>query len=187
MNPKLRAVLWAVLTVVILGGFYITVDNFSDRLAASEAQAREDTVTARIERQKSERKVEALARQLEQLGAQPIVEPDDDVPLSQRYVPIPGPRGPAGPTGPTGRSGTPGAPGAAGDDGSTGAAGQTGPAGPKGDTGAKGDTGDRGPAGADGRGISNLQCGDDGRWTVTYTDGTSEDAGACRILAAPES
>ncbi|EFQ84704.1 hypothetical protein HMPREF0063_10045 [Aeromicrobium marinum DSM 15272] len=44
--------------------------------------------------------------------------------------------------------------------------------------GAPGATGDPGPAG---RGIASLQCQDDGRWLVTYTDGAAQDAGPCRV------
>lgn len=40
--------------------------------------------------------------------------------------------------------------------------------------------------GVDGRGIASLMCGDDGRWQVVYTDGTTADAGACRVVAAPD-
>lgn len=70
----------------------------------------------------------------------------------------------AGPQGPQGIQGSQGEPGAAGAPGSTG---PTGPVGPP------------GPAGADGRGIQSLMCDELGRWTVTYTDGVTADAGAC--------
>ena len=77
--------------------------------------------------------------------------------------------------------------------------GPQGPAGPKGDTGAtgkdstvpgpQGPAGERGPAGADGqdgRGIASAICDPDtGRWTITYSDDTSEDAGPC-IAATPD-
>lgn len=45
---------------------------------------------------------------------------------------------------------------------------------------AKGAPGPPGEDDADGRGISDLQCGEDGRWDVTYTDGSVEDGGVCR-------
>lgn len=55
--------------------------------------------------------------------------------------------------------------------------------GPKGDTGEKGERGDTGPAGPPGepgRGITDTQC-TDGRWAVTYSDGTTSDGGPCLI------
>jgi len=83
----------------------------------------------------------------------------------------PGPAGPAGPSGPPGPPGPQGEPGPAGADSST-----PGPAGPQGEPG---------PAGADGRGIASAMCGEDGRWTITYTDGTASDGGQCRTTIAP--
>lgn len=56
--------------------------------------------------------------------------------------------------------------------------------GPKGDTGEKGEPGKDGKdgaPGADGRGITDTHCGDDGRWLVTYSDGTTSDGGSCLI------
>lgn len=92
-----------------------------------------------------------------------------------------GPRGPAGPTGPAGPVGVNGLPGEKGDTGSSGSTGSTGPAGPMGSQGDPGATGPQGPAGADGRGIQSLYCDDTtGRWVITYTDGVTADAGACR-------
>lgn len=126
---------------------------------------------------------------------------------------VPGPAGAPGADGEDGEDST--VPGPQGATGSTGADGQSvtgpqGPAGPKGDTGAtgpagkdgapgknstvpgpQGPAGERGPAGADGedgqdgRGIESAQCGSDGRWTITYSDDTSEDAGPC-IAATPD-
>ena len=107
-----------------------------------------------------------------------------------------GPEGEAGKTGPTGapgaagEKGAPGEAGAVGKDGTPGATGATGekgatgdpgPAGPKGDPGPAGATGERGPAG---RGIAKLHC-DGTRWTVTYTDSTTADAGPCVAPPTP--
>jgi hypothetical protein len=39
--------------------------------------------------------------------------------------------------------------------------------------------------GQDGRGISDAQCLDNGRWAVTYTDGTTQDGGMCRAAIVP--
>lgn len=81
----------------------------------------------------------------------------------------PGPVGAPGPAGPPGPAGAPGAdstvPGPAGPAGPAGTAGASGAAGPKGDAG---------------RGIQSAYCGNDGRWTITYTDGTTSDGGSCR-------
>lgn len=90
--------------------------------------------------------------------------------------------------GPAGADGAPG-PGPSDDDiaaavaayCSTGAC--TGPAGPPGPAGPAGPAGPNGTDGAPGRGIDSTTCGTDGRWTVTYTDGTAVDAGPC--LATP--
>jgi len=51
-----------------------------------------------------------------------------------------------------------------------------GPAGPAGPPGANG---------AEGRGITDAQCRDDGRWAITYTDGTTTDGGQCRATVVP--
>jgi hypothetical protein len=76
-----------------------------------------------------------------------------------------GPVGPQGPPGPAGEAGA----------GSS----EPGPAGPPGADGATG------PAGTDGRGIESAHCWENGRWTITYTDGTSQDAGQCRADVIP--
>lgn len=91
----------------------------------------------------------------------------------------PGPRGPAGEDGTDGLNGEPGTPGGAGSPGQAGPTGSTGPSGPPGPDGATGPAGPVGPTGADGRGIQSLFCDELGRWTVTYTDGVTADAGAC--------
>jgi hypothetical protein len=97
---------------------------------------------------------DALARQVQQLGASPVAGP----PGSRGEVGpsgAPGPSGPPGPAGPAGKagdSGATGSPGPAGAVGATGSAGSPGPAGPQGEPGpagpqgAKGDTGPAGPA-----------------------------------------
>ncbi|MBD3781709.1 MAG: collagen-like protein [Micrococcales bacterium] len=96
----------------------------------------------------------------------------------------PGARGAVGDPGPAGATGADGATGAQGDPGATGPAGPQGPPGPQGaagPAGQDGSTGPQGPQGDPGRGIQSVMCGNDGRWTVTYTDGTSADAGRCRV------
>lgn len=101
---------------------------------------------------------------------------------------IQGQTGAPGATGAAGATGTAGAAGINGANGSQGAPGPQGPPGPSGSDGkpgADGAPGPAGPSGTDGRGIRDAQCGDDGRWTVTYTDGTTSDAGACRPSVLP--
>lgn len=78
-----------------------------------------------------------------------------------------GPMGPAGPAGVPGKDGAPG------------------PVGPAGPAGADGAPGAQGPRGEPGRGVADTQCGADGRWTVTYTDGTTQDGGVCRVDNTP--
>lgn len=41
------------------------------------------------------------------------------------------------------------------------------------------------PFSTDGRGITDLQCTDAARWVVTWTDGTTTDAGSCRVELIP--
>ncbi len=91
-----------------------------------------------------------------------------------------GATGTQGEKGDKGDTGAAGAKGDKGDKGDTGAAGAKGDKGDKGDTGAagaKGDKGDKGDAGADGRGIVKSQIDENGHLIITYSDGTSEDAG----------
>ena len=115
---------------------------------------------------------------------------------------VPGPPGPPGPPGedstvpgppgPEGADSTvPGPPGQDGEDGQDSAV--PGPPGPTGAPGADstvpgppGPAGADGEPGADGRGIESLMCDDAGRWQVTYTDGTTADAGACRVDIIPD-
>jgi hypothetical protein len=66
--------------------------------------------------------------------------------------------------------------------GPMGPAGAVGPAGP---AGADGVPGAPGVNGADGRGILDSQCLDNGRWAISYTDGTTTDGGNCRATIAP--
>lgn len=132
---------------------------------------------------------EALEQQLRQLGEQPVVIPDD---VDDAPIVITGPRGDRGASciEEIGYPRCRGAAGGDGDDGSVGSVGascvaelgldacrgQQGPAGPAGADGKDG------APGADGRGITDTQC-IDGRWAITYTDGTTSDGGSC--LSAP--
>lgn len=125
---------------------------------------------------------DALASQVQHLGAKPVAGPP-----GSRGESIVGPRGPKGdkgdpgnpgPSGPPGPSGSPGKEGEAGTDGTDGtagepgAAGATGPAGPIGPQGPQGEPGQPGQDGADG------SDGADGQDGQTCPDGYSLQAPA---------
>lgn len=128
--------------------------------------------------------LEALVRQVRRAGEVPVVDPEDLPERADQVTIIEGTRGPrgfigpVGPSGKPGRDGAPGVDGAAGKDGAAGPQGEPGPAGAQGPQGPAGADGKDGAAGKDGRGTKSTTCVD-GRWVVTYTDGTSEDAGPC--------
>jgi hypothetical protein len=61
-----------------------------------------------------------------------------------------------------------------------------GPMGPAGaDSTVPGPEGPAGPPGEPGRGLQSQFCGDDRRWLITYTDGTTADGGICRESPIP--
>lgn len=99
---------------------------------------------------------------------------------------VPGPAGKDGADstvpGPPGADSTvpgpPGIPGLPGRDGMDGRDGVDGA--PGADSTIPGPPGPSGPQGEPGRGIASAFCGDDGRWTITYTDGGVQDGGQCR-------
>ena len=84
---------------------------------------------------------------------------------SEQLTALKGEKGDTGATGPQGPKG---------DTGETGPQGPAGPVGADGQPGADGKDGLDGQPGADGRGIRSITGNDDGTWTVTYTDGTTE-------------
>jgi hypothetical protein len=117
-----------------------------------------------------------------------------------------GERGPLGPVGPRGEKGddglagltvegpvgNPGTPGPVGPQGPAGEPGRDGadstvpgPAGPPGPAGADGAPGAPGSNGSDGRSITDAQCRDDGRWAISWSDGTTTDGGNCRATLTP--
>lgn len=103
---------------------------------------------------------DALARQVQQLGAKPVAGPPGS--RGDPGKSVRGPRGPSGSPGPTGP------PGGDGDDGKTGAGGKTGQAGA---------SGSPGPAGANGADGSNGTDGQDGVQGPTGPEGPSGPAG----------
>ncbi|MEU6702525.1 collagen-like protein [Streptomyces wuyuanensis] len=149
--PRLRGWQGDVLAVggaLLAGAAFLTVQDLAEELRESNAAR------------------DALAAQVEQLGAKPIAGPPGSRgtpgesitgPPGPQGDPGPtGPPGPVGSTGPPGKTGSPGTAGVgqtgvAGSDGQDGAAGPAGPPGPQGEPGPAGPQGDRGPAGEDGR------------------------------------
>jgi Collagen triple helix repeat (20 copies) len=131
---------------------------------------------------------EALAAQVEQLGGEPVEEPDTAT--SESVVVVPGPPGTPGRDGRDGRDGVDGKDGQStpGPMGLTGEAGRDGTDGDDGEDGADGAPCDpalnpdcQGPPGADGRGIATMDCVE-GDLVTTYTDGGTsaiEDSPAC--------
>ncbi|WP_341935352.1 collagen-like protein [Microbacterium sp. LWO14-1.2] len=166
-------ILGALIALMVLGAIVL--------VSLNNAQLRAENQDMYADLQASQDNAQSLYEQLLAEGVDPEGEPPAEVVAGPAGEP--GARGPAGPTGPAGEDGLPGAPGAPGSSGSPGDVGPPGPSGApgaKGDPGATGPQGPQGPAGADGRGIRSLYCdGTTGRWTVTYTDGVTADAGAC--------
>jgi hypothetical protein len=144
----------------------------------------------------SNRARDALAQQVQQLGASPVAGPPGsrgDPGISGQ----PGPSGPEGPPGPSGDpgaagspgtpgangvsvTGSPGSPGAAGTNGADGPTGAPGPAGPQGDPGP---AGPQGPAGVDGKDGASGQTCPDGYSLQPPAD--DPDALVCRRDGAP--
>ena len=174
------------------------VESSAKRLDAAQAQsiARDKAITANQSAlTDANAKVTALSDQLENLGKEPVVSPSPVTVTGERG---PGPtlgqvivaiqnyciangecRGPAGVpgksiTGPKGNTGK----------SITGPAGES-ITGPQGVPGTDGKDGTNGTDAKPARSITSTQCGTDGRWTVTYSDGTSEDAGACQVTPGP--
>lgn len=199
MTPRQRKIGWIVLAAFLMGGVWLAFNDVTDRLTQAEQRGDTNAAAAQETREsltEANDRVDALGQQVRDLGEDPVVPTS---PVNSPTI-LPGPRGEQGLRG---LLGLPGVPGAAGRDGATGATGATGETGAAGSTGAQGATGatgpqgpagpagERGPAGADGapgRGISDVQCSD-GRWIVTYTDGTTSDAGDCQpaLIEVPES
>lgn len=185
-----------VVALLALGGF--TLNNLASRVQSANDRnaAQSDQISELLDDlHASQENAQQLYDQLLALGESPQGEPPSEV------VPVApengrdgqdGARGPAGPsptaleiltavgqcfssgacTAPKGDKGDPG----------VGSTGPTGPGGPQGPAGQDSTVpGPQGPAGADGRGIQSLYCDDTtGRWVITYTDGVTADAGACR-------
>lgn len=133
--------LWAFVVVLLVGVVALAVAFFASRSTASSRDAEQDrTITALAGQADSNAEdAQALADQVEQLGAVPVVDP-----------PRPGERGPQGERGPAGQNGEPGPPGPTGPQGETGPPGSDGAEGTAGDTGTQGPAGEPGPQGPPG-------------------------------------
>ena len=150
----MRTVLRRIAVVVIFALIGISIAVLAQRQVTNiENIQTEQQRRAAVERQLSEQQLTstALAEQVKELGAKPVVDPQTPTPV----VGAQGPQGIPGLTGPVGRRGLRGPAGSAGHDGKPGPQGPTGdpgesitgPAGPPGPTGA---VGPQGPAGKDG-------------------------------------
>lgn len=96
-----------------------------------------DTARTKDDVRTNELAIAALVEQVESLGGEPVVQPDQ-LDQQSNIVVVPGPPGPRGIDGKDGAAGIPGA---------SGPAGETGAAGIPGTPGAGGQTGDQGPQG----------------------------------------
>lgn len=199
-----RALRWIGAVVAVAIGAWMIASVVGFAASQRDARASQAELARQIEALEArgvarDAALDEANRRLESLGGQPVAQPDEIPAPTSDLVPIPGPMGPRGLScveelgllpcrgdqgkpstvpGPSGADST--VPGPKGEDSTV-----PGPKGDKGEPGEKGDPGETGPSGPPGRGVASLSCGDDGRWAVTYTDGTTEDAGACRVIAAP--
>lgn len=126
---------------------------------------------------------DALARQVEQLGASPVAGPPGS--RGEPGVSVTGPSGPPGPSGPVGAKGEKGDTGADGVTvtGSPGANGTDGVQGPAGPAGAQGEAGPAGPQGPQGeQGPAGPACPDG---YSLQTPAYDEDALVCRRDGEP--
>ena len=174
-----------VLALALLGALAVLVVDLSRDLRLEQARS------------------DALARQVEGLGATPVAGPRGS--QGEPGVSVtgsPGPIGPAGEVGPSGapgedgkagargKPGASGAPGAVGATGPSGPAGSTGPVGPAGPQGVQGEPGATGPQGEQGvkgdtgeRGPAGQSCEDGYSWQTPSYD---PDARVCRRDGAPD-
>lgn len=149
-DPKLHRMLWIFVGMFAVG-FGVTAAMLLMYQGENSAQAHQIG-----ELQTGVRDTKAVAsklyEQVEDLGAEPVVEVPETVRGEQGPAGEPGARGPEGPRGPAGQDGQDGKPGPRGPEGPIG------PEGPEGDPGTngaavqgpKGDPGETGPAGPQG-------------------------------------
>lgn len=132
---------------------------------ADRAEIREEVAELKSDVAENVAGARALARQVERLGEEPVVDPEDlpEAEVGEAIATIVGPAGldgqdgadgqdgrdsrVPGPAGPTGASGEDGADGARGPVGAAGPQGPAGEQGPPGERGEQGPAGERGPQG----------------------------------------
>ena len=142
--------------ILCLAWFLYTEREKREEADALSIQQRTDLAERLAEQQAA---TQALAEQLEALGEEPVVEPEDvpaDMPSLDDFVFIPGPPGEPGRDGRDGKDGRPGEPGTDGADGAPGRNGSDGARGLScveelGLEACKGPKGDPGEPGADGQ------------------------------------
>jgi len=179
---------------LFIGGFMAFVLLSVHELSNQVAEARGDR--------------DALIRQVEDLGAKPVVtpKPGEQGPRGEPgSAGQPGPRGEQGPRGPqglvgpqglpgpVGQQGPQGLPGLIGEQGQTGDQGEPGERGPVGERGPAGQQGEQGPAGQDGQDGRGIASGpdfvrnSDGECVArtTYDDGTTYDSPAGDAACPP--
>lgn len=183
------AFLIALFVAVLLGSVWavLWLANENDTLDERDRQSLSDREDLRRDLTAEQAAREALEQQIRSLGEKPVLEPEDVPPDTDVFV-VPGPKGDKGDRGEScieeiglqpcrGDRGRPGGEGQDGTDGSDSTI--PGPAGKDGKDGADGRDGVDGRDGKDGRGITDAQCGENGRWTLWWTDGTTSDGGPC--------
>lgn len=157
VSHRRRADVWFAVAVVcgvaVLAWVVITMQQLSHDLSTAN-QARD-----------------ALARQVQHLGASPVAGPPGS--RGEQGSSVVGPRGRSGAPGSPGPSGSPGTTGASGKAGAVGASGSPGAAGASGSPGAVGAVGATGPAGPAGERGADGKDGTDGRDGADGKDGTN--------------
>jgi hypothetical protein len=162
---RLYGAIAALIVVIIVLGAAWWIDREYDAGRAEDRRAAQEKVDdVRKERAEDRADMEALERQVEALGGEPVVDQPDPVP-GVRFVPVPGDPGKNGKRGRPGRDAP--APTIAQLAQAVAvycdARGQCTPPPPK-----------DGKDGEDGRGLESMSCTDDGKWVTHYTDGTSQ-------------
>lgn len=177
-----RAWAWLFAGIALIGVALLAIAFFSYRASTTD---RIDSLEGRVASSDSDAR--ALADQVKQLGADPVVDPPragDPGPQGERGPAgrdgrdgDPGPTGPPGEPGPAGAEGADGADGAAGEAGAQGAVGEPGPQGPAGPQGPQGEQGPPGPTCPDGYAAASRVYdpspipGDEETWWVCVAEG----------------
>jgi hypothetical protein len=198
------------LLMIVLGMGWMMYNQFTTSVDKNTAQSNSVTMAQDIQRIcKSEGKLMVDDRDLCAKGEAVLKDPTQAISgpkgdkgntgerglQGERGFPgLPGAKGDKGDKGDRGVEGRealglPGLNGSAGKDGTPGPVGATGAQGIPGEKGEQGVPGEPGKDGVngvdgkDGRGLTDMQCGENGRWTAYWSDGTTSDSGVCRAPA----